>query len=884
MNIKQNMLLLMTKAVIAVFLAASIFYSLPLRDSRISSATKGVHSSVLSRKVSMEDSILVEQYLDSKGKLTFAADKHYALVRKQLNEDGHVVSEYYYDEQGMPARMSSGYYGILREYDEEGHEIKLTYVDAAGNPMITSSWYAMIVRTYDEEGNEIKEVYTDRKGDPVFRNEGYAGREKEYDEKGRCIRIVNLGLYGQPVMSANGYAAEERTFDDKNRVHSVLYYGLDGKPAANTLGQYGEEYEYDDLNRRYKITYLNQEGNPAPCRDGYATVIRSFRADNSTESEMYYDAYGKPIKLSHGGYGVRWVDGRKIYLTKSGRVNLLSSLNEILHDNTVAVVLIGLIICALAAFLPKTVTLILLASYVLFIIDMTLMYRKAGEPSGEFAVFWSYKELFHSRAVRIDTIDNIWLFVPLGTLLFFIFNKKRVLAIPLLFSVTIEILQYYTGRGLFEFDDMISNGLGGCIGYGIGAILQITKKRISAQRHMIPQPVHLAKRSRSNSNGDSSDKQQQTFLDCLRFSLFTGKTQNLSDDLYLEAQRQAVVPLVSTGSDSYTIITKNVQMVHEQKRIEEVLKNAVPPIPFVVLKGTAAAVYYPVPLRRTLGDIDIIVRPEDFINAYNTLKANGYHALDPLKKISWERELRFNNKGILIELHHAYAELNTQVRNILFDQWIYNGIPEATIGAINNQTFPMLTEPLNGLVLLAHICIHLETGLGFRQIIDWLMYVNRELHDECWPLFSERSDQLGLTKLAKVTARAGQLYLGLTEENITWCLDVDEKLCKELIDYVFECGNFGHKMGANNTVTMVFSQGKNFRKFLVNLQRNGERTWETLEKHPGLKPIAWIYQVFRWTFRAIVKDISPAELIRDYKDSKDRNRLMEELEVKKPEK
>ena len=374
---------------------------------------------------------------------------------------------------------------------------------------------------------------------------------------------------------------------------------------------------------------------------------------------------------------------------------------------------------------------------------------------------------------------------------------------------------------------------------------------------------------------------QQDFLDCLRGSLFTGETRNLSDELYAEVQQQAVLPLVTSGVDSYTIIAKNVQMIHEQKRIEEVLENVATPIPFVVLKGAAAAVYYPVPLRRTLGDIDIIVRPEDFISAYNALKANGYHALDSLKKIEWERELHFTNNGIMIELHHSFAKLSTKMQEALFDHWIYDGIPKAVRGTVNNQSFPMLAEPLNGLILLAHICNHLEAGLGFRQIIDWVMYVNRELHDERWPIFKEQSDQLGLTKLAKVTARAGQLYLGLSAENITWCMDEDEKLCERLIDYIFECGNFGLKMGVNNTVTTVFSQGKGIKSFFISLQRNGERTWEVLEKYPGLKPFAWIYQGLRWALRGVIENITPEELIRDIRGSKARSRLMEELEVKK---
>ena len=49
------------------------------------------------------------------------------------------------------------------------------------------------------------------------------------------------------------------------------------------------------------------------------------------------------------------------------------------------------------------------------------------------------------------------------------------MVIPLLFSIAIETIQYYTGRGLFEFDDMISNGFGGVLGFWFGELVAEAK-------------------------------------------------------------------------------------------------------------------------------------------------------------------------------------------------------------------------------------------------------------------------------------------------------------------------------------------------------------------------------------------------------------------------
>ena len=47
-------------------------------------------------------------------------------------------------------------------------------------------------------------------------------------------------------------------------------------------------------------------------------------------------------------------------------------------------------------------------------------------------------------------------------------------------------------------------------------------------------------------------------------------------------------------------------------------------VPYVILKGTAAAMYYPSPFRRAMGDIDILVSPEQFDHACAVLTENGY--------------------------------------------------------------------------------------------------------------------------------------------------------------------------------------------------------------------------------------------------------------------
>ena len=366
--------------------------------------------------------------------------------------------------------------------------------------------------------------------------------------------------------------------------------------------------------------------------------------------------------------------------------------------------------------------------------------------------------------------------------------------------------------------------------------------------------------------------QQQTFLSALSGAL--NRSIKTTDPAVLqEAKEQAVYALMTTDSYSYSIVANNTQLAWEQQELANALKN----IPYVVLKGTAAAIYYPEPLRRTLGDIDLVVAPEDFPKAYQALKDAGYNTPDSVDGL--DRHVHFFRNDITIELHRNFAVLQTREQEELLDQWIMDAIPHAVQGKVASFTFPMLPDQLNGLVILAHINQHLEEGLGIRQIVDWAMYIKHSLSDEAWADFREKTDLLGLTTLAKASAQLGRKHLGLNEE-ITWCRDVPDSVVADLVDYLFECGNFGHKDAVNNTVAMVLSHGRGVRGFFSNLQSSGESNWALLGKKPWLKPFAWAYQLGRY-IRLGFKNTSVMDFGKNMAASGRRNKLLDSLEARR---
>ena len=114
--------------------------------------------------------------------------------------------------------------------------------------------------------------------------------------------------------------------------------------------------------------------------------------------------------------------------------------------------------------LPKRLSVVLTMVYVAFILYETLMFRESGDARTNFVLFSYAGKLLKEQSVRVGVINNIWLFIPLGTGLYRWFQKKWVLVVPFVMSVAIETTQYITGLGIAELDDVFGNTMGGWIG------------------------------------------------------------------------------------------------------------------------------------------------------------------------------------------------------------------------------------------------------------------------------------------------------------------------------------------------------------------------------------------------------------------------------------
>jgi len=292
------------------------------------------------------------------------------------------------------------------------------------------------------------------------------------------------------------------------------------------------------------------------------------------------------------------------------------------------------------------------------------------------------------------------------------------------------------------------------------------------------------------------------------------------------------------------------------------------PVPYVILKGTSAGQYYPHPECRGYGDIDIMTRHEDYQAACDYLLQSGFIDITPEPVRLRHRE--FARNSTIVEVHAYFAILNEPEQAEYMDNLIIDSIHPDHV----------LPDLVNGLVLLEHISQHLEHGLGFRQILDWMMFVDKCLPDEKWPEFSAMAQKIGLTNLAVCTTQMCVMYLGLGKRE--WCSGADPEICSQLLDYVVKCGNFGIKWNEksySNAELLVSRMGNPIR-FLSMLQGFGRANWKAVQKHPFLAHFAWMYQIVKYIRKGLFRKHPAATLKEEYEAGRRRKAMFEALGVK----
>lgn len=243
---------------------------------------------------------------------------------------------------------------------------------------------------------------------------------------------------------------------------------------------------------------------------------------------------------------------------------------------------------------------------------------------------------------------------------------------------------------------------------------------------------------------------------------------------------------------------------------------------YAVMKGQTCAHYYPRPLLRATGDIDVYVPPKDYDKALAALHASGLK----LKERTMLHDT-FAAGRLVVELHFAINKLqwpasDRRLRALTAEQ--FDNADETTdrflpIGGRDIRTLP---PELNIILLTAHALQHVICGgLGLRQIIDWQLVLAATAAEIDFESLVAHLKETGLLRMFMVLGYVNVHYLGMSGtlfsmHGLTLDTPLQKRLAERLLNWTARCGNFGHDMEMGKGFLHLLHY---YGWFFVNLQR-----------------------------------------------------------------
>ena len=318
-----------------------------------------------------------------------------------------------------------------------------------------------------------------------------------------------------------------------------------------------------------------------------------------------------------------------------------------------------------------------------------------------------------------------------------------------------------------------------------------------------------------------------------------------------EAKAQAVPLMVSEAALKYrgyipnytdweniavAVHTANVRTAFEEQQLNNIMGD----LPFIILKGMAAASYYPNPRQRSLGDIDFLIDPSQQSEIEDLLCEKGYQ--------NWDRDhichVVFKKGNAHLEMHFEIAGIPYGSAGETVRKFMTDSVKHSVTAKFDGWSFPAPEDIYHGVIILLHMQHHmLGEGLGLRHICDWACYIQKTHDKPFWNELLDLFQEIGILTYAKVVSKICSMYFHIGCPK--WAKDADEELCNDVMNDVLTGGNFGRKDRARaKSGMMISNHGKNGTKqgklsnIFITLNQ------ATAEKHSIVKNLPFYIQFF----------------------------------------
>ncbi len=274
-------------------------------------------------------------------------------------------------------------------------------------------------------------------------------------------------------------------------------------------------------------------------------------------------------------------------------------------------------------------------------------------------------------------------------------------------------------------------------------------------------------------------------------------------------------------------------------------------LPFVLIKGQSLAYYYPQPLLRACGDIDVyLYQKGDYQRANQWAKEQGYR----LQGSAVYEQLYWRN-GTAVENHLYLMHYGREKYDDALAQMLEDIIKDKAFARLdlNGKSYETLPTELNAIYIFIHILHHFAyLGIGFRQICDWLIFLDRHksvIDIEKFTLLAERLD---LLKPMELFALMAVEYLGASADIFPFALPRDKqakKLADLILEDIFRGGNFGFETFSGRKFKNIWT-----RRFFM-FHKSLVRSWKigsVAPEHIRLTPIIGAITRLKLTLKSLL--------------------------------
>lgn len=270
-------------------------------------------------------------------------------------------------------------------------------------------------------------------------------------------------------------------------------------------------------------------------------------------------------------------------------------------------------------------------------------------------------------------------------------------------------------------------------------------------------------------------------------------------------------------------------------------------IPVLSMKGMLLRRDYPVPQLRTMGDVDLVIRPEDRSRSHEVMTGLGFSCMVDNHAV-WT----YTRDVVTYEIHdHMMYE---DLANSVDYRGYFDRVWEHAAPGPDGVWIP--EAGYHFLYLMAHNAKHtMNKGNGFRAYLDLVFFCRGEGRNLDWPRIARELEKLRLLEFTKTCFALCESWFGVKMPIPGRALEED--FLEEITEKTFRDGLFGLENRENRTGGSAKAIRRSrlpyglaavkvtLHKLFPPYRDMQLIPWYSfVDGRPWLLPVAWIYRFF----------------------------------------